>query len=157
MSTLQHISSESDTKKEKITNFFQTHSASSSKTCIESTSSAVVNTSPSTEHKSPLKISEEYRDDQESTLVSALCPVCNQAIPAENIAMNKHIDECLSRTAIEEELSSKQDLSNSKELQVVKKSPTFKRKLNSSPHTGIRSPKRRKVSDTLPKLETFWK
>lgn len=33
------------------------------------------------------------------------CPVCNQLVPAENSALNQHIDECLNCLAVEECLS----------------------------------------------------
>ena len=35
----------------------------------------------------------------------ATCPVCNQLVPAENTAFNRHIDECLNCSAIKETLS----------------------------------------------------
>lgn len=32
----------------------------------------------------------------------ATCPVCNQAVPAENAAFNQHIDECLNCSVVQE-------------------------------------------------------
>ena len=93
VSMLQFTSSESDPKQEKLTDFFQTHSIIPNKKCIESTPLDGQDTLLPSKEKSPMVNSSDDHGDGAAP-VTALCPVCNHVIPAENTAMNKHIDEC---------------------------------------------------------------
>ena len=36
---------------------------------------------------------------------TSTCPICNQLVPSENAAFNRHIDECLNHSAIQESLT----------------------------------------------------
>ena len=60
---------------------------------------AVVESSDNEETHDGDHVAKSMQDDV------ATCPVCSQAVPAENAAFNQHIDVCLNSSTIQEALS----------------------------------------------------